>query len=85
MVRQSWILAATLLSCASVVLGHDDESGGMAGMDMPKHKPVQLVDANGVDLYEVRSYVGLSAHSSSMVAHIVLMVLAWFFILPIGE
>ena len=67
------------------MLGHGDENGGMQGMDMLESGPVRLTDENGVDLYDVPSYAGLSAHSSWMLAHILLMVLAWFFILPIGE
>ena len=38
-----------------------------------------------VDKYALPSYAGLDKHSNMILAHIVIMVLAWFFILPIGK
>lgn len=77
-----WTVAALLLRLASTAYahGHDD---GMDGMDMGGEKS-QSQDAEN-DPYNDPSYAGLSSHSGMMMAHIGLMVLAWFFILPVGK
>ncbi len=86
MVFFRYVVAAALLQLASTVIahGHDEKSSnGMNDMDMgAAHPPAK---AGEVDKYSLPSYFGLEKHSNMMLAHIVLMVLAWFLILPIGK
>lgn len=76
-----WTVAAALLQLASTVGAHGHDEG-MADMDNGVDNTAQ--DQQEGDPYYLPSYAGLSAHSGLMMAHIGLMVLAWFFILPIG-
>ena len=86
MVSFRYVLAAALLQVASTVVahGHDEHgSNDMSDMNMgAAHPPTK---AGEVDKYSLPSYSGLDKHSDMMLAHIALMVLAWFFILPIGK
>lgn len=52
-------------------------------MEMGGDKP--RPEQPDVDPYNDPSYAGLSTHSGMMMAHIGLMALAWFFILPVGK
>jgi hypothetical protein len=74
--------AALLLQLASTVYAHGHEDG-IDGMDMGGEKPQS--EGSEHDPYNDPSYAGLSAHSGMLMAHIGLMVLAWFFILPVGK
>ncbi|KIV82089.1 hypothetical protein PV11_04223 [Exophiala sideris] len=75
--------AAVLLRLAALTLAHGDDAhseGDMSGMDIAK-----APSGDGLpDYYAMPSYAGLGMHGNMMMAHIILMVLAWFFILPIG-
>lgn len=75
-------VAAALLSIVSLVLAHGDDEGHGMDMKKPAHPP-----SNGgeVDPYDMPSYAGLSQYQTQIICHVVFMVLAWFFILPIGE
>lgn len=76
-------IAALLLHLTVSISAHGHD-GGMENMDMSQgHQPApsNASVAHG----EVVNYTDLSAHSSLMMAHIGMMVLAWFFILPVGE
>ncbi|PGH10220.1 hypothetical protein AJ79_05475 [Helicocarpus griseus UAMH5409] len=80
-----------LLLLAATVLAHGDEHGhgDMEGMDMghggmeSSHNdhsaPSPTAEASGP-----MSYFAYQKHSGTIIAHIALMVIAWFFILPIG-
>lgn len=89
MVHLRWTVAAVLLQLSSVAFGHGDDEhdgkdmGGMGGMKMGAPHSNSSADPN--DWYNLPSYSSLTAHSRMMTAHIVFMVLAWFFILPIGS
>lgn len=86
MVSNRWTVAAVLLQLSSTAFAHGhDESSGNDTDGMKMGAGHQSSPADGEDWYYEDSYSGLSAHSKMMVAHIVLMVLAWFFILPIGR
>lgn len=77
-------IAAVLLRLAALTLAHGDDEhceGDMCGMEKPKTPS----DDGLPDYYAMPSYAGLGMHGKMMLAHIVLMVLAWFFILPIGK
>jgi Domain of unknown function (DUF2427) len=85
MVAVRWTVAAVLLHLCSFVTahGHDAAAGDhkMGDMDMGggSSSPV-----NDPDWYTMPSYSTLSSHSNMMTAHIVLMALAWFLVLPLG-
>jgi hypothetical protein len=81
MVYFRWSVAAVLLHLSYTALahGHDESDDVMDGMKMDKKPQGDLPE-----WYTMDSYFGLSDHSGLILAHIVLMVLAWFFILPIG-
>jgi hypothetical protein len=85
MVSSSISIAAVLLHLISTVIAHGDEHGShdKAGMDMSGTHPSAGTDE--VDKYALPSYAGLDKHSDMILTHIVLMILAWFFILPIGK
>ncbi|EXJ90024.1 hypothetical protein A1O3_03092 [Capronia epimyces CBS 606.96] len=76
-------IAAVLLYLALSTTAHgDDEHTGMdMGKGVETHDKVPLDDN---DLYNLPSYAGLGMHGNMILAHIVLMVLAWFLVLPIG-
>ena len=79
-------VTAALFQLASAVAAHGHDEHGSKDMgDMKMDAEHHAAGGDEVDLYALPSYSGLSAHSSMMLAHIVLMILAWFFILPIGK
>ena len=83
--RQS--TAALLLNLAVVVLAHggDDHDGmDMGGMNKSE-SPHQQPGSQEINNYDAPSYHGLDSYGNMMLAHIVLMVAAWFFILPLGK
>ncbi|EXJ68068.1 uncharacterized protein A1O5_08683 [Cladophialophora psammophila CBS 110553] len=80
-----YVLAVILLEVASLVAAHEvDEAheAGIAGVEIPESAASN--NATRSDLYSMSSYAGLSEQSSVVIAHIVLMFAAWFFVLPIG-
>ncbi|EXJ94629.1 hypothetical protein A1O1_03025 [Capronia coronata CBS 617.96] len=75
-------IAAVLLHLAWLTAAHGgDEHAAMDMGDGDAHEKKPLDDN---DQYSLPSYAGLGMHGNMIMAHIVLMVLAWFFILPIG-
>ena len=77
-----WAIAAVLLQLGThaLVHGHDDGHG----MDMERPKAPHNSDGE-VDPYDMPSYAGLDQHHGAILAHIVLMMLAWVVILPLGR
>lgn len=80
-------IAATLLLCASTSFVH--AHGGSEHMDMnmetsASHQHKTSNSTPGHDWYSEPNYASLEPHSGLIMAHIGLMVLAWFFILPVG-
>ena len=76
------VVAAVLLQLASHVLAHgDDEAHGM-DMIMPE---MSYSNGTEMELEDMPTYAGLGTHQTQIFAHVALMVLAWFFILPIGQ
>lgn len=75
-------VAAALLSIVSLTLAHGGDEGHGMDMKKPEHLP-----GNGgeVDPYDMPSYASLDQYQTQILCHVVFMVLAWFFILPIGE
>lgn len=74
-------LAAGLLYIFTSVIAHGQDAPNSRNMTAEQAAHALVEEAN----WALPSYSGLAAHSSMMLAHITLMVLAWFFILPIGE
>lgn len=85
------IIAALLLNLAVVVLAHGgDEHDGMdMDMDMgdlnKSESPHRQPGSQEINNYDAPSYYGLDSYANMMLAHIVLMMAAWFFILPLGK
>ena len=86
MVSLRYTVAAALLQLASTVIAHGhDEHGSNDIADIKMGAAHHSSSSEGVDKYSLPNYFGLDKHSSMMLAHIVLMVIAWFFILPTGK
>lgn len=80
-----WSVAAVLLQLSAAVLAHGHDEAGDDGMgDMKMGAGHLNQTAQDDPWYTTPSYSGLSDHFGILLAHIILMVLAWFFILPIG-
>jgi hypothetical protein len=78
-------LVAVLLQITWLVAGHGDDEAHkaeMAGVDMVESVGMKNTTHNS--LYSMASYATLSEHSTMILAHAVLMVIAWGFLLPIG-
>ncbi|KAL9106604.1 MAG: hypothetical protein Q9227_008387 [Pyrenula ochraceoflavens] len=90
---QTIVLVALLLLLLRGTSGHAAQRGGVeshrgattteAGTPSNASSPSSSSKQPSDSLYDIPNYAGLSQHSEIMMAHIVLMVLAWFFILPI--
>lgn len=83
------LAALLLLGAVPLALAHGDESyeSGMGGKGP---KMAHLTSASSVvalnsSAVEQQSYFAYPSHSGLMLAHIALMIVAWFFVLPIGE
>ena len=85
MLGQKLSTAALLLCYISIVAGHGGSSDGtmdMGGISSSTNssdvEPLYLAQ------YKKDSYAGLNSYTGSILAHIVLEVVAWVFVLPIG-
>ena len=78
-----------LLGAVPLALAHGDESNesGMDGMgaEMAHLTSASSVAALNSSTVDQQSYFTYQKHGGLMLAHIALMVVAWFFVLPIGE
>ena len=90
-VRSRLALAAALLSLSFRFAAHGEDgipssdmamSSGTGGM--PSANASAQRQPSNVDLFNEPSYAGLSQHSGMLLAHVVLMILAWVFVLPLG-
>jgi hypothetical protein len=78
-------VVAALLQITWLVAGHGDDDAHkaeMTGVDMTES--VGMKNTTHDTLYSMASYATLSEHSTMILAHAVLMVIAWGFLLPIG-
>ncbi|KIX00969.1 uncharacterized protein Z518_10035 [Rhinocladiella mackenziei CBS 650.93] len=85
MVPSRFTVAAVLLQLVSLTLAHGgDENHGtdMGGMKTPNTDGGD--QGKEIDHHDASSYAALGMHGNMILAHIILMVLAWFFVLPIG-
>ena len=81
MTSPRYAIAVALLQFSSLVLARGEEE------PPANDQGSQLSSAQHGDFNHssVSSYAGLDKASSVILAHIVLMVLAWFFVLPVGK
>ncbi|RMZ82261.1 hypothetical protein DV738_g1905, partial [Chaetothyriales sp. CBS 135597] len=87
MISLRYVAAAALLQLASTVVAHGGppDHSVKDGMDMRMGAGNSTaMHAGNSTVIDIPSYGGLEKHSRMILAHIVLMILAWFFILPIG-
>lgn len=84
MVFSRTTFAAVLLQLSVSVFAHGHD-GNMNDMDMGEGHSLAQPPVGQASSDQPTSYFDLSAHSRTMMAHIGLMVLAWFFILPVGK
>ena len=78
-------MAALLLPLISLAAAHGDEDidgkhGAMKMGGMHNSTPPAQIDP----LYALPSYAGHNSYTGSILAHIILESIAWFFVLPIG-
>lgn len=93
--RTASLRALALLCLAAIALAHGDDTAmdmdtGHTGHDLPATAIATAtapttITASAVPSSEPESYFAHPQHSGVILGHIVLMVLAWFFILPIGS
>ena len=79
------IVVTLLLASTTVVLahGHDNHAGETANMGhVPS--PMSTVTMNSSSTLP-QSYFTYSASRGLILGHIILMILSWFFVLPIGK
>ena len=78
-----------LLGAVPLALAHGDESNesgvGGTGPNMAHLTSASSVAALNSSTVEQQSYFSYQSHGGLMLAHIALMIVAWFFILPISE
>lgn len=82
------LLEALTLAAAHGHKGHatDVAGSGSSGVAPRPHPPNSTVAAVMVSSpASPSSYFSYAPHSGLMLAHILLMTLAWFFVLPVGE
>ena len=79
--------AAALLELLPLAVAHGEDFHGPDGKTAMQEAPGRPTIADGLNqtLVEPRSYFALPDHASAMYAHILLMVLAWIVLLPVGE
>ncbi len=80
------LIGATLLLAPTTVLlahGHDNHAGETANMGpVPNSMAAASMNSSSVS---PQSYFTYSASSGFMLGHVILMTIAWFFVLPIGK
>lgn len=76
---------ALLWAAISSVAAHGDEGMDMSSMGHNETASAALDPNRNYNLFDKPSYAGLERHSTMMKAHIGLMVLAWFLVLPFGS
>lgn len=86
--RLLYIAALSLLHVLPFALSHGDDHGNgpadmQAGMEMAKAQ--HLNSSTQLTSVPEQSYFAYPEYGGLMLAHIGLMTIAWFFILPIGE
>lgn len=78
------LAALLLLGALPLALAHEDESDE-GGANLAHLTSTTSVAALNSSTVEQQSYFAYSSHGGLMLAHIGLMIVAWFFVLPIGD
>lgn len=82
--RSSFLFtAALLLQCLAFAAAHGHDGNNFAGGE-----PIDTAEAHAKPSagpkMEATSYFAYGEHSGAMLGHVVSMIIAWFFVLPIG-
>jgi hypothetical protein len=77
--------AALLLCLSSPSAAHGSSGHGMMDMAGMHNSTNSTVNPLYEGQYKLPSYAGLKSYTALVVAHAVLEVIAWFFVLPIGS
>ena len=78
-------VAAVLLHLTTLATGHGHDSSMDIGITKPNITGPAHSSSIADDVWNTASYVELGERSTSMLAHVILMILAWLFVLPIGK
>ena len=79
----TYIAALLLLEVVPRAIGHGDRHGEW-GSEVNLTK-VHLNSSMDITTMPKQSYFALGKHNGLIFGHIALMIVAWFFVLPIGE
>lgn len=81
------IAALVLLGLSSPTLAHEhgDHMANPLELEASSSHPTTHMNGMTSSVASPQSYFAYPEHSGLLGAHVILMVIAWFFILPIGE
>ena len=92
MVPSRYAVAATLLLIAGIVAAHGDDPPPSMDMDMTATSTINSTVTTTGDprptnysLFWMPKYADLSSHTGLLLAHVLLEVIAWVIVLPVGE
>jgi hypothetical protein len=77
--------AALLLYLTSPSAAHGSSGHGMMDMAGMHNSTNSTADPLYAGQYSLPSYASLASYTGAVLAHVVLEVVAWFFVLPIGS
>jgi hypothetical protein len=78
-------VAAVLLHLTTLAAAHGHDSSIDIDIARPNITGPAHSSFIADDVWNTASYVDLGERSASMLAHVILMILAWLFVLPIGK
>ena len=78
-------IAALLLNIFSLAAAHGDSAHGTMNMSGMLNATNSTYDPEYERLLNLPNYAGLDSHTGPIFAHIVLEIVAWFFVLPLGS
>jgi hypothetical protein len=78
-------IAALLLNLFSLAAAHGDSAHGTMDMSGMLNATNSTYDPEYERLLNLPNYAGLDSYTGPILAHIVLEIIAWFFVLPLGS
>jgi hypothetical protein len=78
-------IAALLLNLFSLTVAHGDSAHGAMNMGGIRNSTNSTYGSEYEQVLNLPNYAGLDSHTGSLLAHIVLEIIAWFFVLPLGS
>ena len=78
-------IAALLLNLFSLAAAHGDSAHGTMDMSRMLNATNATYDPEYERLLNLPNYAGLDSYTGPILAHIVLEIIAWFFVLPLGS